>query len=328
MNLANNNVLACIRFPPDKGKRAMLSTEQINDLHRLYWSEHWPIRKIERHLRMGWHTIRKYLDAPAQGPAKRSRRSKLDAFKSTIAEWLQKDAKVSGTVIEQRLRPLGYTGGPTILRDYLKRARSQIKPNRAFIRMEPAPGERFEVDWGHFGALDYCGDKRKLYAFALVEAHSRTLYLEFTHSQSFETFVRCHIHAFLAPPTPGIFPRYWQQRLSSAFWSSQSTGWSGDACTIWPPLDSGSNLPNGLDRIDYILCDSRASARPVLNFSRAARRTRIGANSSGPSFSAQPSTIRLPVSRSDRRYAGSSVLEAMSPSARSILRLTAISPVE
>ena len=64
--------------------------------------------------------------------------------------------------------------------------------------MEPPPGERFEVDWGHFGALDYAGDKRKLYAFALVEAHSRMLYLEFTHSQSFETFVRCHVHAFTA----------------------------------------------------------------------------------------------------------------------------------
>ena len=64
--------------------------------------------------------------------------------------------------------------------------------------MEPPPGERFEVDWGHFGALDYSGDKRKLYAFALVEAHSRMLYLEFTHSQSFETFVRCHMHAFTA----------------------------------------------------------------------------------------------------------------------------------
>ena len=24
------------------------------------------------------------------------------------------------------------------------------------------------------------------------------LYLEFTHSQSFETFVRCHVHAFTA----------------------------------------------------------------------------------------------------------------------------------
>ena len=175
----------------------MLSTEQINDLHRLYWSERWPIRKIERHLRMGWHTIRKYLDAPAQGPATRPRTSKLDPFKPTIAEWLEKDATVTGTVIEQRLRPLGYRGGPTILCDYLKKARPQAKPSRVFIRMEPSPGERFEVDWGHFGVLDYSGDQRKLYAFALVEAHSRMLYLEFTHSQSFETFVRCHMHAFV-----------------------------------------------------------------------------------------------------------------------------------
>ena len=59
----------------------MLTTEQINDLHRLYWSEHWPIRKIERHLNMGWKTIRKYLDAPAQGPVHRDRPSKLDPFK-------------------------------------------------------------------------------------------------------------------------------------------------------------------------------------------------------------------------------------------------------
>jgi len=44
----------------------MLSTEQINDLHRLYWSERWPIPKIAQHLRMGGNTIRKYLSAPAQ----------------------------------------------------------------------------------------------------------------------------------------------------------------------------------------------------------------------------------------------------------------------
>jgi len=47
-------------------------------------------------------------------------------------------------------------------------------------------------------SLDYSGDQRKLYAFALVDAHSRMLYVEFTHSQSFDTFVRCHIHAFTA----------------------------------------------------------------------------------------------------------------------------------
>jgi len=174
----------------------MLTTDQINDLYRLYWSERWPIRKIERHLRMSWRTIKKYLDAPAQGPALRQRDSKLDPFKPTIAEWLEKDPSVPAAVIEQRLRPLGYRGGHTILRDYVHNARPPLKPKRAFLRMEPPPGERFEVDWGHFGVLDYAGDKRKLYAFALVEAHSRMLYLEFTHSQTFETFVRCHVHAF------------------------------------------------------------------------------------------------------------------------------------
>src|SRR4051812_39363423 len=148
----------------------MLSTDQINDLHRLYWSEHWPIRKIERHLSMSWRTIKKYLDAPAQTPAARTRPSKLDPFKNNIAEWLEKDPQVTGAVIEQRLQPLGYRGGHSILREYLQTVRPQIAP-RAFVRMEPLAGERFEVDWGHFGALEYSGGARKLYAFALVDAH-------------------------------------------------------------------------------------------------------------------------------------------------------------
>jgi transposase len=174
----------------------MLDTEQINDLHRLYWSERWSIRKIERHLKMGWRTIRKYLEAPAQGPATRSRSSKLDSFKGNITEWLEKDPQVTSAVIEQRLRPLGYEGGSSILQEYVRKVRPQLKPRRAFVRMEPIAGERFEVDWGHFGALDYSGDSRKLYAFALVDAHSRMMYVEFTHCQSFGTFIRCHVHAF------------------------------------------------------------------------------------------------------------------------------------
>lgn len=174
----------------------MLSTEQINDLHRLYWSEHWPIRKIERQLNIGWKTIRKYLDAPAQNSAHRDRPSKLDPFKAAISEWIEKDSTVTAAVIEQKLRALGYDGGHSILREYVRTIRPKAAPRRAFVRMEPIAGERFEVDWGHFGALDYSGDSRKLYAFALVDAHSRMMYVEFTHCQSFETFIRCHVHAF------------------------------------------------------------------------------------------------------------------------------------
>ena len=86
----------------------MLTTDQINDLHRFYWSERWPIRRIERHLRMGWHTVKKYLEAPAQGPAQRQRESKLDPFKAVIADWLEKDPTATAAVVEQRLRPLAY----------------------------------------------------------------------------------------------------------------------------------------------------------------------------------------------------------------------------
>ena len=92
------------------------------------------------------------MEAPAQTQATRSRPSKLERFKPTIAELLEKDARASAAVIEQRLRPLGYDGGHTILRDYVHNVRPQPQPKRACVRMEPEAGERFEVDWGHFGA--------------------------------------------------------------------------------------------------------------------------------------------------------------------------------
>lgn len=67
---------------------------------------------------------------------------------------------------EQRLRPLGFQGGHSIVRMYVRKLRTQVKPRRAFLRTEPPPGERFEVDWGHFGTLTYSGDVRKIHAFA------------------------------------------------------------------------------------------------------------------------------------------------------------------
>jgi len=174
----------------------MLTPDQISELHRLRWVEQWPLRKIARQMRIGRRTIAKYLDAPAAKPAHRDRPSKLDPFKPAIADLLQQDPDANAPVIAQRLKPLGYDGGFTIIKDYLRTLRKNAVARRAYVRVEPAPGERFDVDWGHFGALVYNGATRKLYAFCLVESHSRKMYLEFTHSQTFETFTRCHIHAF------------------------------------------------------------------------------------------------------------------------------------
>jgi transposase len=174
-----------------------VDAERINALYRLCHEEKWSLRKIGRELRMARKTIKKYLACPAAGRgAPKPRTTKLDAFKPLVRELLEKDPKASAVVIAQRLEPLGYTGRLTILRAYLATLRQALRPRRAFLRIESRPGECFQVDWGHFGALDYDGDRRKLYAFCLVECHSRRLYVEFTHSQTLETFLRCHVHAF------------------------------------------------------------------------------------------------------------------------------------
>jgi transposase len=192
----------------------MLLPDQISEIHHLHWVEKWSVRKISAHLHIGRRTIAKYLDAPAPAVKSRERASKLDPFKAAITELLQQDPRANAPVIAQRLQPLGYEGGVTIIKDYLRAVRKSATVRRAYLRMEPAAGERFDIDWGHFGALVYTGATRKLYAFCLVECHSRKVYLEFTHSQSFETFVRCHIHAFEA--MTGIARELWFDNLATA----------------------------------------------------------------------------------------------------------------
>lgn len=175
----------------------VLGPTRINAIYRLHHDEKWSVRRIARELHVARKSVQKYLHSPAGCPvAREPRKTKLDPFKPTVRELVERDSEASAVVILNRLRPLGYEGQITILRNYLKTVRQVVHPPRAFVRVESSPGDRFEVDWGHFGALNYDGDQRKLYAFCLIECHSRRLYVEFTHSQVFETFVRCHIHAF------------------------------------------------------------------------------------------------------------------------------------
>ena len=191
----------------------MLTPEQISEIHRLHFVEKWSQRKIASHLRIGRPAIAKYLAAPAPAVKGRDRASKLDSFKAVIDELLQQDPRANAPVIVQRLQPLGYDGGITIVKDYLRAVRQNNKARRAYVRVEPAAGERFDIDWGHFGTLIYNGATRNLYGFCLVESHSRKMYLEFTHSQTFETFVRCHIHAFEA--MTGIARELWFDNLAT-----------------------------------------------------------------------------------------------------------------
>jgi transposase len=175
----------------------VMHPKTIEAIYRLRHEQKLSVRQISRQLHVSRKAILKYLDKPLPMPvARKPRSSKLDPFKPLIRELLDQCPSASSVVIAQRIRPAGYVGGRSILKEYLSIVRRTEQPARAYVRVESSPGDRFEIDWGHFDAIDYQGDKRKLYAFCCIECHSRRLYVEFTHSQCFETFVRCHIHAF------------------------------------------------------------------------------------------------------------------------------------
>ena len=123
------------------------------------------------------------------------RKSKLDPYRDLIDQFLEQDPNVHATVLLQRLQDAGFDGKITILRDYLYRKRRK-KGRKAFIRFESDPGHQCQIDWGHFGSIEYGNTKRRLYCLAVIESHSRLLYLEFTHSQRQETLHRCLLNAF------------------------------------------------------------------------------------------------------------------------------------
>jgi transposase len=145
------------------------------------------------------HTVSRWLAElqfrPRQAPRQSPRPSKLDPFKPEIVRWIQLH-RLSGQQVLQRLRELGYTGGYSILTDYLR----QVRPPqpRAFLRLTFAPGECAQVDWGSAGTLAVGSTTRRLSFFVMVLCYSRLMYLEFTLSQSLEQFLSCHENAFRA----------------------------------------------------------------------------------------------------------------------------------
>jgi transposase len=174
----------------------MKSRQIVFDIHRLK-DEGYSTRKIAMLLGVGRNTVVRYLKHPEKVfHARKERISKLDDYKPFISECLEKDPTVCAPVILEKIKNQGYLGGVTILRDYLKENRGRVKLKKAFVRLESKPGEEIQVDWGHFGSIEYGNTKRKLYALAVIESYSRMLYVEFTHSQKQEVLHSCLFNAF------------------------------------------------------------------------------------------------------------------------------------
>lgn len=193
----------------------MLTPEVQAQILTLHFTDRRTIRSIARETGLDRKTVRRVIERRRVElvPKTPVRASKLDIHRESLQEILRKDPKVTSTALLNHLRELGYTGGITILSDWLRRERGRfVRPKEAFLRLEFGAGEAAQVDWGEFG--DVFGDGVNIHCFAMVMAYSRMIYVEFTRSEKFEEFIRCHENAFQF--FGGTPKECWYDNLTSA----------------------------------------------------------------------------------------------------------------
>lgn len=164
---------------------------EIKVLHKRGMS----IRAIARELGISRNTVRSHLKAKSEKPQYSPRpapSSLLDEYRDYISKRIS-DAhpyKIPATVIAREIMELGYRGGLTILREFI---RKQTLPAQAepVVRFETEPGRQMQVDWGTMR-----NGKSPLHVFVAVLGYSRMLYIEFTDNMRYDTLEACHRNAF------------------------------------------------------------------------------------------------------------------------------------
>lgn len=193
-----------------------VSVEVQAEILALFYSDKRSVRWISRRMGINRGTVRRIVQRRLvqMGRPKRCTSSSiLDPFKTEVDRIVAIEELYTGSAVLNRLRSLGYTGGITIVRDYLRQKRREmVRPKAAFLRLEFTPGECAQVDWGEFG--DVFGDGIKIHCFGMVLAHSRYVYLEFTRAEKYEDFIRCHENAFSF--FGGVTRECWYDNLTSA----------------------------------------------------------------------------------------------------------------
>ena len=179
-----------------KGMDVIEAEKQAEILH-LHFSQSRSVRWIASKVGVDRKTVKRVLFAKRVKLERglQTRLSILVPHYEKIGSLLEKDPMMSAAAILQNIRGDGYMGGATIVREYVGRLKQRSsKVREAFLKLEFAPGECAQVDWGEFG--DVFGDGVKIHCFIMVMAFSRMMYLEFTRCEKFEDFIRCHENAF------------------------------------------------------------------------------------------------------------------------------------
>lgn len=151
---------------------------------------------IGKELGISKNTAKKYMkrNVAPHRLKERTRPSKLDPFKPEISIMLE-NGIFNCVVIYERLKVSGYTGGMTIIKDYVHTFRP-AKNSPAVQRYETPPGRQAQMDWGITQYIDERGIVHKTPVFTMILGNSRAKYIEFTKRCDIYSLLRYIVNAF------------------------------------------------------------------------------------------------------------------------------------
>jgi transposase len=200
------------------GKYSMLT--QVQERLKAEGKDHTNISLLSRETKLSRDTIRKYLNEGVKqhkGKGKK-RGSKLDPFKEYLHEQFGY-RNFNCEALYDRIKAQGYTGGITIVREYVSQYRPAVQsvsvPERT-MRFETEYGEQAQMDWGYAHYFDETTSKmRKVACLVLVSGASRKRYVEFFSVSRQEQLFIGMIHAFIY--FGGLFSTILTDMMKSVF---------------------------------------------------------------------------------------------------------------
>ena len=145
-----------------------------------------------------WRTAKRYAQSEHKPKymLTKPKKSKLDAYKATIDQWLE-EAPYSAQRIMEKLQEMGCDCKYTIISKYVGSKKADLN-SKATVRFETMPGLQAQVDWAYFENHQVYeeGEYKKLYCFLMILGYSRMRYIEFVTDMTTDTLIRCHQNAF------------------------------------------------------------------------------------------------------------------------------------
>jgi len=139
------------------------------------------MRQIALRLSRDRKTIRRILEEEGVLERDLPQANKLDPFRDIIRDKVSK--RLTATRILREIRQQGYTGGRTILTDYIRSIRADAVPRRRIKRrFETQPAEESQVDWTVY-TVPIAGRAERIHALVCELACSRKAHVHFYRNE-------------------------------------------------------------------------------------------------------------------------------------------------